>query len=291
MKFGNVNNRNRGNGKKYFFSGVIFFTFLAVFSFSIYAQDTDNTEFWFVAPDAAKAHDDRPTFLMITTGDKPANVTISMPANSSQFKSLFAKTDRLIPANSYWKFEFSTDDEMALIENSIDDSGKSTNKGIFIKSDVPVSAYYQVDGSKGAQKEIFTLKGKKALGNNFYMPFQEVYKISTAYEGQGYRQIQIVATEDNTVVTVVPKGPLASQNGYIDQNSTEMLRQRTLNKGQTLLWREYKRNTSNITGTQILSNKPVAVTLFEDAWTHLPARISSVIRWCLLKILEKTISS
>ncbi|WP_294081114.1 PKD domain-containing protein [Proteiniphilum sp. UBA5384] len=272
MKFGNVNNRNRGNGKKYFFSGVIFFTFLAVFSFSIYAQDTDNTEFWFVAPDAAKAHDDRPTFLMITTGDKPANVTISMPANSSQFKSLFAKTDRLIPANSYWKFEFSTDDEMALIENSIDDSGKSTNKGIFIKSDVPVSAYYQVDGSKGAQKEIFTLKGKKALGNNFYMPFQEVYKISTAYEGQGYRQIQIVATEDNTVVTVVPKGPLASQNGYIDQNSTEMLRQRTLNKGQTLLWREYKRNTSNITGTQILSNKPVAVTLFEDCVDASPSQ-------------------
>ncbi len=229
-----------------------------MFSFSLHAQDTDNQEFWFVAPDASQAHDDRPTFLMITTGDKSANVTISMPANSG-----FAPQRRNIAAHSYWKYTFSTEAEIALIENAHTSSGTPTNKGILITSDAPVSAYYQIDGSRNHQKEVFTLKGKKALGKDFYMPFQNRYDVSATYSVDAFRQIQIVATENNTTVTINPKGDLAigTTSSYVPAGSSAV---RTLQKGQTLLWRGRYRTTNNLTGSRVTADKPIAVTLFED---------------------------
>ncbi len=279
MFFQNAKSRGCETIRKRFFYRVLLIGFLAIFSFSLYAQDTDNMEFWFVAPDASISHADRPTFFMITTSDKPATVTINMPANSTYFQSLFTETERTIPANSYWKFEFSTTAQMDLIENAYTSSGAPTNKGIRITSTAPVSAYYQIDGNN--QKEIFTLKGKKALGQAFYMPFQTVYPISdrSAYNNQQFRQIQIVATENGTEVVIHPRTTNATfANTYrtdwtywpdrypttIASNSSDTHRTRTLNKGETLLWRENARNTPNITGTRITSSKPVAVTYFED---------------------------
>lgn len=271
MKFENTNNRSCGNGEKYIFFAVLLIIFLTVFSFSLSAQDTDNMEFWFVAPDASNAHEDRPTFLMITTGDDPATVTISMPANS-QFQNLFTETTKSIPANSFWKFEFSTNDQMNLVENAYTSSGTATNKGICITSTAPVSAYYQIDGTNIHQKEIFTLKGRKALGTDFYMPFQVKYGVSSTYAVDAFRQIQIVATENDTEVVIHPKRTNAifkTPTGTINSSSTLSSRTVKLNKGQTLLWRENTRNTGgtvSITGTRITSTpgKPIAVTLFED---------------------------
>ncbi len=287
MKFENTKRRDCGNGRRHAFYKALLIGFLVVFSCSLYAQDTDNQEFWFVAPDASQSHADRPTFLMITTGDQPATVTISMPKNPN-FRATFTDTVRTLAANDFWKFEF-IGDSVDIVENSYQQSGEVTNKGILITSTAPVSAYYQIDGNN--QKEIFTLKGKKALGDEFYMPFQTEYPISNrpAYNNEQYRQIQIVATEDGTEVTIHPRSPNAKfsvpmgggtyectpvpvQGGspvnlcyyYINSNSTESLRTRTLKKGETLLWREAVRNTPDITGTKITSTKPVAVTYFED---------------------------
>lgn len=260
MKFENTKSRGCGNGRRHVFYKALLIGFLAVLSFSLYAQDTDNQEFWFVAPDASNRHDDRPTFLMITTGDRPATVTINMPANPD-FRNFFTETERTIPANSYWKFEFSTTDQMDLIENAYTSSGTPTNKGILITSTAPVSAYYQIDGVKVNQKEIFTLKGRKALGQDFYMPFQTRYSVSATYNVDAFRQIQIVATENNTQVTINPTGNLAI--GTTSSISAGTPVTRTLEKGETLLWRGHLRDTK-LTGSHITSNQPIAVTLFED---------------------------
>ncbi|SCD19798.1 putative membrane protein [Proteiniphilum saccharofermentans] len=259
MKFENTKSIGYGDRWKHVFSRMFLMVFLAVFSFSLYAQDSDNTEFWFVAPDASKSHADRPTFLMITTGDKPATVTISMPKNK-YFKS---RTDTIMSmdAKSHWKFEFK-DVQVDSVENTYTSSGKVTDKGILITSTAPISAYYQIDG--GNQKEIFTLKGKKALGEDFYMPFQQAYVNSGAsYKEDAFRQIQIVASEDETEVTVVPaNGNLIdlSDNSIVNSGSSKT---KKLNKGQTLLWRGEKFDTQ-LTGSRVTSTKPIAVTLFED---------------------------
>ena len=250
MNFWNANN----------FQRAFFISLLMLLSFTLYAQDSDNMEFWFVAPDAAFSHSDRPTFFMISTGDLPADVTISMPANPS------FNVSQHIEANSYWKYEFSTEAELNLIENAYTSSGIATNKGILITSSSPVFAYYQIDGDN--QKEIFTLKGNKALGEEFYMPFQTVYKISdrTNYNNEQFRQIQIVATQDGTDVVIHPKNGAVfkAERGTIDTTSLESARTVRLNRGQTLLWRENVRNTPNLTGTRITSSKPIAITHFED---------------------------
>ncbi|MEA5126870.1 MAG: T9SS sorting signal type C domain-containing protein [Proteiniphilum sp.] len=257
MKFENTRSIGCRNSRKQVFYRVLFMGFLAVLSFSLYAQDSDNTEFWFVAPDASNKHDDRPTFLMITTGEKAAEVTISMPANST-----FPTETKTINPYSYWKYEFSTTAQMELVENSYKSSGTVTQKGILITSSTPVSAYYQIDGSKNNQKEIFTLKGKKALGINFYMPFQDKYKVSSTYNEDAFRQIQIVATQNNTNVTITATGDLAIGETTSKVNAGSAVT-RTLNKGETLLWRGHLRDTK-LTGSHITSNYPIAVTLFED---------------------------
>ncbi|OJV81684.1 MAG: hypothetical protein BGO34_09760 [Bacteroidia bacterium 44-10] len=292
MKFENRKNRICGYGRRHIFSSVLLVAFLAVFSFTLHAQDSDNMEFWFVAPDAAQSHSDRPTFLMITAGDKEATVTISMPKNL-RFRETFTQngdTVHHLNPNESWKFEL-IGDSVEIFENSYESSGMVTNKGVLITSTNPVSAYYQIDGIN--QKEIITLKGKKALGNDFYMPFQTDYEVSNRsnYNNEQYRQIQIVATEDGTVVTIHPKSenakfsvpegtggtyeckqvPLVSPTGtielcyhYINSASDESVRKRTLQKGETLLWREAIRNTPDLTGTRIHADKPVAITYFED---------------------------
>ena len=68
--------------KKYLlFLGL--FIYVTTFTFS----QTD-TEFWFVAPEVSADHGDYPVLLRITTTNLPADVTISMPANTANFSNL-----------------------------------------------------------------------------------------------------------------------------------------------------------------------------------------------------------
>ena len=245
---------------KVIFSLIVLGLFLVI-SNSIKAQAKETYSYWFVAPDASNKHaqSDRPTFFMIVTDNRPATVNISMPANTD-----FTPVTKEIGANSYYQHIFTTDSEINLIENSYKSSAIVTSKGILIESSVPVSIYYQIDGPN--QKEIFSLKGDRALGNEFYIPMQDKYSnntINSSYE-DGYRQIQIVATEDNTLVTfnctdVVADGASSS----IAVNSSTS---RILSKGQTLLLRGYERKT-NLKGAHIKSDKAIAVTVFEDCIT------------------------
>lgn len=237
---------------------LLFLSFLFG-ALSLMETSAQNKEFWFVAPDAAKAHSDRPVFFMITAGARESEVTISMPANDS----FLPKTRALAPYES-WKVDFSSDEEMDLIENSINDSYKVTEKGILITATNAVSAYYEING--GSQKEIFTLKGEKALGSEFYTPFQTAYDISTkaSFKNQAFRQIQIVATEDNTVVHFQAPSDIANSNGVTLAANTQ--HSITLQRGETLLLRGADR-TSDLMGTHVWTEngKKIAVIVFEDS--------------------------
>ncbi|MDR1408582.1 MAG: hypothetical protein LBJ23_11155 [Tannerella sp.] len=116
-----------------------------------------------------------------------------------------------------------------------------------------------------SQRDVFSLKGKPALGTEFYTPFQEL--TGGDYYGQGSGgsydkagdQIDIVATENATTVTIYPT------RNYIGQ-STDVY---TLDKGETLKLMEpltppAERNSRSFAGTRITSTKPIAVTITED---------------------------
>lgn len=165
---------------------VLFFYF--AFSFSAIAQ-TD-TEFWFAAPELIAGSTSRVSNLIFgfATYDQPAVVTISQPANPS-----FTPVTLTIAASAYNEIDF-----IGGRDNFVETKGTNIvrNFGFLITSDVQVTAYYQV---KGADSEIYTLKGRNALGTHFIVPME--YTL-TRKDGNSRNSIQIVASEDNTTVTV-----------------------------------------------------------------------------------------
>lgn len=239
------------------FRPIIYFLLLFMVGFST-TLSAQNKEFWFVIPDAARAHADNPVFFMITAGDRAATVVIDMPQNGS-----FVKQTKTLAANESWKVTYTSTTDVDLLENTIENSGNVSNKGIHITATNPISAYYQIDGS--GQKEIFTLKGEKALGKEFYTPFQNKYAIaSSTYQNQPCRQIHIVAADDNTVVYFKSKVVLLKNGGAnFAANTYHSI---TLQKGQTLALRAVDA-TADLMGTHIYTtnNKRIAVTTYEDS--------------------------
>jgi hypothetical protein len=89
------------------------------------------------------------------------------------------------------------------------------NSGFQITSDYPITAVYDVitRGPNYNNPETYSLKGQNGLGTEFVTPFQTRWNNQTLggdLDGSGsivqpYQQINIVATEDNTVVYITPR--------------------------------------------------------------------------------------
>jgi hypothetical protein len=170
------------------------------------------------------------------------------------------------------------------VENPIDSSGVPTDYGIHIKSTVKILAYYMVAAAN--QRDLFVLKGKQALGTDFYTPFQGGNQqsfpqgSSTTYT-EAFSQINIVATEPDTWLKVtLPK--TSSTQYYIGasksmQTYTAPLYYK-LQKGQTVKIATKSQDASGphpFSGARIESvmgngssdqdsTKLIAVTMSED---------------------------
>lgn len=203
------------------------------------ANAQTDRQFWFVAPAITASHaGETPIYFRVTAGSLDANVIISMPANAAAFHGGSPIT-QFVSAGSTVTINVSAD--VINIENNyefLDGVFGKNNKGIYIQSDNPITVYYE-DGMTN-NCDIFALKGKNALGTEFYTVFQNMGYNMSKYDAAhltdpnktwtepAYSAIDIVATEDGTVVTV--ESPLASQHLYhygIDNFSV------TLNKGET----------------------------------------------------------
>jgi len=159
-----------------------------------------DTEFWFVAPEVSVSHGDAPVLLRITTATLPADVEITMPQNTSNFPTL----NYSIVANSTLTIDLTAlglQPEVEHFYDFLDGVPGKSNKGIYIESTNPVTAYYEVSRTNNC--DIFALKGKNALGTEFYGVFQNKgYNMSgSGWAAPAYSALEIVATEDNTTVT------------------------------------------------------------------------------------------
>ena len=65
------------------------------------------------------------------------------------------------------------------------------NYGLYIKSTAPITAYYEEASSNNP--DLFALKGKNALGTEFFTPFQSLLNSNYSQSKAG---IDILATED-----------------------------------------------------------------------------------------------
>jgi len=218
-----------------------------------YAQ-TD-TLFWFVAPEVTKgtAYDfDRPIIFRITTYAIPATVTIAQPAGGGMPVQTVT-----IPAYSTSSVD---------VTNWIDDIENKPpntilNNGIRLSSTSPVTVYYEVvsAGCK-CDPELFVLKGKNALGTNFYVPSQNIYQNynDPQYIPTPYPRVDVVASENSTSVTITPTKNIVGHTAGIPFTIT-------LNAGQTYCIQGLSRAAvDHLQGTIISANKPVAVTISDD---------------------------
>ena len=228
---------------------TILLTFFCIATLSSFAQI--DTEFWFAAPDVtSSSNKDWPIVLRITSFKEPAVVTISQPAGGG----LATQIINLAPASSA-KIDLTS--SLALVECS--PGNVVQNKGIRITSTAQISVYYEVNNvnNVGLNPEMFVLKGKNAVGNDFFISSQNF-----GNNGSGtptpYSSFNIVATEDNTSVTITPSKNIVGHAAGVPFTIT-------LNRGQTYAAIATSQAAAqHLDGSRVTATKPIAITLADD---------------------------
>jgi len=246
---------------------------------SVSGTKQTDTVFWFAVPQVAHRHGDLAapnqetyflSYFRITSIDEAATVTISMPANPT-----FTPITVNVAQKATQSVELSNDPTKPynLYVNNYESypANQTLNKGVLIESTSPISVYYEVDYIKNT--DIFVLKGMNALGSSFVVPGQNEFSnkqnagdVSNVSEFPNdpmfhvapRASFDIVATEDNTIITIMPRHDIEGRSGGASF-------QITLNKGQVYSARATNNNASfHLGGSTITSNKPIAITVKDD---------------------------
>jgi uncharacterized protein (TIGR02145 family) len=131
------------------------------------------------------------------------------------------------------------------------------NTGLHITSDKEITAFYEVQSPHNA--ETWPLLGRNGLGYEFIIPSQQHFPNYQYCNPPAVNSFEIVATEDSTQVKILPRVPLV---GHLTLDTIRI----SLNRGQT--WNGSAisgDSTSHLAGSFVFSNKPVAVTIADDA--------------------------
>jgi len=228
-----------------FFRGLILTSISLVIGIALSAQV--DTLFWFAAPDFSGGHGEEPIYLRFTTLDQAAEVTVSQPANPA-----FVPVQILIPSNSSQTLDMSP--LKSAVECTPPD--QVLNKGLLIRSTALLNVYYE--NASFYNPEIFTLKGRNALGREFIIPMQDVFPNGN-YNPVPYASFNIVATEDATTVEITPRHNIVGHNA----GSTFTV---VLNKGEVYVARAAVVTAGqHLSGSVVKADKPVAITISDDS--------------------------
>jgi len=204
-----------------------FIIFLIFLNFKIFSIN-QGTDFWVSFPRNFDGIGDK---ILMMTSDFDVSVTITTSAGSNNYQITAGGILR-VTLPSY-------------IEAIGDDS--ITNTGIHIVSSAPITLY-------GLNKTTETTDGFLALP---YEALGDKYVILTAQgrlgSGSIYgSQFTALATEDNTILTVIPSVSTGTRIAWQPYNIT-------LNQGQVYQLMDKTSNEADLSGTVIMADKPVAV--------------------------------
>jgi gliding motility-associated-like protein len=211
-----------------------------------------DTAFWFAAPWVTPSHNgNTPVVLRIATFGNPTSVRVYQPAGTYD-------TTINIAANSLYSHDLSW------IINTLEN--KPANSvlpyGLRISSDFPITVVYEVVSNSNLNPETYSLKGQNGLGTEFVCPFQTKWNIGPFNPVLPYSQINIVATQNGTTVWITPRCAVVGHAA----NTTYSI---TLNAGESYTLENITElesvNGNNMSGTIIVSDKPVAVTVSDDS--------------------------
>lgn len=211
-----------------------------------------DTAFWFAAPWVTPSHNGNvPVVLRLATFGNPTSVRVYQPAGTYD-------TTINIPANSLYSHDLSW------VINTIEN--KPANSilpyGLRIHSDFPITVVYEVVTLSNLNPETFSLKGQNGLGTEFVAPFQTKWNIGPFSPVYPYAQIGIVATQNNTTVWITPRCNVVGHPANVTYSIT-------LNEGESYTVQNVTENEStngsNLSGTIVVSDKPIAVTVSDDS--------------------------
>jgi uncharacterized protein (TIGR02145 family) len=234
---------------------------MLLFNTTVYSQS--DYEFWFAAPPVTHQfvspgpvlyqNLNHPIRLYFTTAEGPATVTISQPANPSF-------TPIVVTVNNPTATGVDLTSFIDNVETKPADS--VLNWGLHITSNKRITAFYEVQSPHNA--ETWPLLGRNALGYEFIIPSQQHYSNYEYSSPPALNSFEVVATEDSTTVKILPKVGIV---GHAAHDTAIIL----LNRGQC--WNGSALSgdsTAHLAGSFVFSDKPVAVTVSDDA-IHMPA--------------------
>ncbi|WP_338759833.1 LamG-like jellyroll fold domain-containing protein [Bernardetia sp. ABR2-2B] len=244
------------------------FLFFALKSTNAFSQI--DTRFWFAAPEVTNGHGDRDIFMRVAAFDQPATVVISMPANPA-FTPIVVNLAAFGSANTNLTpfINLIETPNMTNLAGADNDANRNYStifrSGLLVESTARITAYYEVN--RGNNPDIFALKGKNGLGTDFYVPMQTAWNHQNGQNPNGHSGFVIVATESNTTVTVTTTRPTRSfGTGATGTTAPAGTYTITLNRGQTYTVAAQQPSAGNApAGSRIVSDKPVAVTLYHDS--------------------------
>ncbi len=220
-------------------------------------------EFWLAPPDVSDLHNTpggEPLYLLCSATGTAATVTIDVPANGG-----FVPIVRMLAADAMTRVNLTP--FKAQLETR--PTNTIANTGLRVSASAKVTCHYEVANTNNT--DMWTLKGSEALGQEFYIPLHKHApfnnEASFAAPHQAFASFDIVATQDNTVVTVYAPTPL---DGHPALQQFSL----TLNRGQTYSggwtganwWQPF----THPSGAVVLADKPVAVSVKDDS-NHNPS--------------------
>lgn len=241
-------------------------------------------DFWFVVPELSHRGNTggTPGTLRLSTLELEATVTISMPANpynAATNPTGFQDIVLTIPANSASAVDLShlidvNGNPIDRLENKPLTVDGINNFGLHITSTNVINVYWEVNYQYGS--DLWALKGTNGLGTLFYTPFQTLYNnINTL--PRAYSAIDMVATEDNTQITIeLPPGKAASfgVNAARTIAAGGTYTTPPLRKGQSFSvypFRFSPLGSDRLAGARISSTAPIAVSVKDDGLVTPPS--------------------
>ncbi|MFO0356705.1 MAG: IgGFc-binding protein, partial [Sphingobacteriaceae bacterium] len=254
----------------------MFFALLFILKINHSSAQID-TSFWFAAPWTTPDHWYRdPIKLHISTFAAPTTtVRLRQPAAIAPNKY---DTTIVIPANSNFDYTFWRDAAVSLTNRAFDSletrpADVVVPYGLYISSSANISVVYDIvsRAPNFNNPETFSLKGQNGLGLEFVCPFQTRW--FNQFRGdqantppgaiQPKQQINIVASKPNTVVWIKPACNIV---GHLANITYSIL---LVNAGDAYTAENLVQNTNvagnNLSGSIIVADKPIAVTVADDS--------------------------
>lgn len=238
---------------------IRFMACMLLCAFSARAQK--DTEFWFAVPEVSVAtpyNADRPIALRVTSYSVPATVNIYQAATNLLLQTV------TLAANSTQSVNLTP--SIDILETKPPNT--TLNYGLRIEATATISAYYEVvsglNNSYQNNPEAYVLKGKNALGTEFWIPGQNLINNNSVYSTLPYNSFDIIATENSTQVTITPSHAIVGHAAGVPYTIT-------LNRGQVYSAQAASQAANqHLDGSRVSANKPVAITVKDDLLSGAP---------------------